>query len=181
MRRGFGKRDTDDVDASAMFQRVTARLHAVIIEVGIKHRVAGTQPVVAGDQRLERLGRIAREGDFLGRDAELRRDTGAHGEQIGKQPAASIIAGRAIDPPDGGLILRQHRPRHHPPIAILELDDVFDHVILRGNTRPMTFVIGPRTGRQRRSFELPRHRHRRGRHQYLPAVQLHSLFLRVRR
>ena len=58
VRRGFGKRDTDDVDASAMFQRVTARLHAVVIEVGIKHRVTGTQPVVAGDQRLERLGRI---------------------------------------------------------------------------------------------------------------------------
>src|SRR5690349_6718565 len=71
MRRGFGQVDLDCLDPASPGARAEGGLHAVIVEIGIEQLIAGTQPVVAADQAMQRFGGTSGEGDLVGRGAQV--------------------------------------------------------------------------------------------------------------
>ncbi len=168
-RRGLGERDLDHLDAAMPGQRIHARLHAVIVEVGVEHRVAGLEAIVLQDQHLHRLGRVAGEGDLVDADAHRARERGANPFEIGDHGPARIIRGVAVHPLDLRLVGREDGTSHHPPIAVLELDDLAGHVIFARD--PLPVVGGCRAG------DGGRGEGQSGGAEHGPAVDLHAAFL----
>ena len=141
--RRLGKRDLDHPHAASRGKRFHAVLHAVVIEVGVEHGVAGLETIVLEDQRLHRLGGVAGEGDLVDRDAHCVRHGGTRGFYIADHRPPRIIARVAVHALDMSAVCGEHRLRHHPPIAVLELDDLAGHVIFAGDPVP---VVGRRSG-----------------------------------
>ena len=142
--RRLRQRDLDHLYAAPSSKGFHAGLHAVVIEIGVEHRIAGLQAIVLKDQRLHRLGRVASEADLVDPDAHRIGKLRASGFDVADHGPARIIARVAIHPLDMRLIGREHRPRHHSPIAVLELDDLAGHVIFARD--PVPVVGGCRSG-----------------------------------
>src|SRR5207237_4467005 len=53
--RRLRKRDLDDLNAAQPPERFHARLHAVVVEVGVKDGIAGLQAIILEDQGSHRL------------------------------------------------------------------------------------------------------------------------------
>ena len=126
-RGGLRKRDHHP-HPPVLRQRVHAGLHAVVIEIGVEHGIAGLQPIILHDQRPHRLGGVAGEADLVDAHPHRRRESGAGRLQIADHRPARVIAGVAVHPRDVLAIGGEHRAGHHSPIAVLELNDLAGHV-----------------------------------------------------
>jgi hypothetical protein len=84
--------ELDDVDAAPRLERVHRILHRIVVEIGVEHGVAGLQPVVAADEKLQCFGRAARERDLLDRRAHGLRHLGADGLEIRPRVLPPIVA-----------------------------------------------------------------------------------------
>ena len=100
-------------------------MHRIIVEIGIEYGIARLQLVVAGDQKLQGLGRAARQRDFLGREARDLRHLGTHIGEIGIGLAARVIGVLGVHEGDAAQILLAHRLGHDAPEAVLEIGDLF--------------------------------------------------------
>ena len=169
VRGGFGKRDLDHAHAAPCRERLHARLHAVVIEIGVEHRVAGPEAVILEDQRLHRLGRVAGKGDLVEADAHRTRQRRAHRLEVADHASSRIITGVAVHALDDCPERREHRPRHHAPIAMLELDDLARDVIFARNPFPVVdrCRAGDRGGGEGQGSGA----------EHGPAVDIHAAFL----
>ncbi len=136
----------DDVDAAPGPQPAHGPLQAVIVVVGIEHGVAGAQAGIAADQGLQGLGGAPGEGDLVGRHPQVGGDPGPGGLHIGVEFPARIEGIAAIDHGGVAVIGLQHRPGHHPEIAVLQLDCLGGDVELGGDGGPVDGLGGPGGG-----------------------------------
>src|SRR5690606_22766035 len=98
--RRLGQRDPDYFGARAVRQGVHATLHRVVIEIGIEHRVAGLEPIVAVDQRLQGLRRVAGEGDLSPLHAQRFCEPLLHQSDVAAEAAPGVETGVTVEAGD---------------------------------------------------------------------------------
>ncbi len=83
------QRDALGLHAAALLQPAHRADHAVVVDIGVQHLVAGLQAVVAADQRQHRLGGTAGQCDLVG----------AHAQQFGHLPLHRHVLRRELTAP----------------------------------------------------------------------------------
>ena len=137
----FGQVDRDHLHSATVLQPFHRGDHAVVIQIGVQHRIARTQSVVAADQRLQRLGGAAGEYDLIAMHSKRLCGTRPYCfifGRIGLPPIPGVIAVHLGDP---ALVVLQHRPRHRPPIAVLQMHHLIGDVVETGDLGPIRVVL----------------------------------------
>jgi hypothetical protein len=115
------QRDALDLHATALLQPAHRADHAVVVDVGVQHLVAGPQAVVATDQRQHRLGGATGQCDLVG----------AHAQQLGHLPLHRHVLRRELMTAVPGvatvhlggvaLVAGQRLAAHRAPVAVLQV------------------------------------------------------------
>ena len=105
------------------------------------HGFVARLPVVAGDDRVERFGRVAR-------DAQLRRRTAGHGGELSRiaalvrhLPGAQVVRGLVVDLAHLRDERLEDRLRLHAVVAALEIDVVGLEAVLAADRQPRTLRL----------------------------------------
>ena len=119
---GTGKRDLrqlDPVAAHALLPRVE---HPPVVLVGRHDFVAGLERD-AELRDLERLARVARDGELLGIASELGRQPPAHALDVGLEDLPHVVHGRLVRDVEVALERLVHDARARTAAAVVQIDD----------------------------------------------------------
>ena len=123
--------------------------HRAVVMRGV-HRFVTGLPVDARDHRVEGLGGVARDDQFIGTAAGHRGESRLHARLVRPHDRAHVVRRLGVEHPhmsDEGL---EHRLRLHRVVAALEIDVLGAQTIAGADRIPERFVARERTGRDTR-------------------------------
>ena len=146
--------DAFDLYAATLLQPAHRPDHAVVVDVGVEHLVAGLQAVVAADQRQHRLGGTTGQCDFIN----------AHAQQLGHLPLHRHVLRRELTTAVPGvatvhfsgvaLVAGQCFAAHRAPVAVLQVVHFIGDVEVAGHGGPVAFIAGQHVRRHGRCGNL---------------------------
>src|SRR5215471_11844875 len=148
--RWLGKRQLYGFDASTNFEPTHRVLHFRVIQVSVKNSVARFEFVIPADESLQRFGRTSGQSNFVRLNVQKTSDCLTH----------TAVSFRPLEPGKERIFLiyelgepfvfSEHRTRHDPPVAVLQIGYPIGHVIILRDRLPPDLVVRfQRTFRQR--------------------------------
>ncbi|CAH0323775.1 hypothetical protein SRABI89_05554 [Pseudomonas koreensis] len=128
--------------------------HAVVVDVGIQHLVARSQPVVATDQRQHRFGRAASQCDLIRADTEHVSHLTMHRHVLRRERVSAVPGVAAIHFGGVPLVAGQRLAAHRAPVAVFQMIHFIGDVEVAGHGRPVAFVAGQHVRRHGRCGNL---------------------------
>ena len=115
--------------------------------VVVRHdRLVARLPVEAGDHRVERLGCVPRDDEFVGRATGHRGELRSHAKLVAHAHGPHVAGPLEIDGAHMVDERREHLFRLEAVVAVLEIDVVGLQLELRPDRRPELLVLGERSG-----------------------------------
>ncbi len=138
--------------------------HAVVVDVGVQHLVARSQPVVAADQREHRFGGATGQRDLVGADAKHVGHLPMHGHVLRRERVATVPGIAPVHFGGMPLVAGQGLLAHRAPVAVLQVVHFIGDVEVAGDGGPVRLVTGQHIRRRGRCRNVHRHSVARGGH-----------------
>ena len=144
----------DHAYASALLEPRHGALEGGVVDVGKEHGIPGPEPAILANEVVDRFRGVPRQRNFLDIGAEQARDPLAGVLVVGAIEAPRVERVVLVHARERRLVPLQHRIRHAPPVAVLEVHDAFRAREIAADAGPVRFVR-----RERAGLDVDRRRH----------------------
>ncbi|MNY07498.1 hypothetical protein D3C86_1403040 [compost metagenome] len=135
--------DLDHFDTAITRQPTHGAFDRVVFQIANQYLVAGLQPVVVADQRLQTFRGVTGQGDAVGgyanQPGQLRADLQAVALF---ETLAHVHRIAAVDQLDVALVFLDHRARHACEVTVLQVERARFDIVAVGKGLPEGFITG---------------------------------------
>ncbi|MNQ92085.1 hypothetical protein D3C85_1074950 [compost metagenome] len=135
--------DLDHFNAAITRQPAHGAFDRVVFQIANQYLIAGLQPVVVADQRLQTFRGVTGQGDAVGgyanQPGQLRADLQAVALF---ETLAHVHRIAAVDQLDVALVFLDHRARHACEVTVLQVERAGFDIVAVGKGLPEGFITG---------------------------------------